>query len=271
MKDENKKDSRILPSSSRKINHRHIKRISNNNLQSEKKDNQIKKESLTKEENKNEKKMINGKNSIGTNKSPISKFDFFNLNLFKKDDINDDCLSDSNNSNISKEKKIYLFLKKNFQNPLTPRSVNYSPQVSLRKRNDIFGYPYSEFSDLDSNEDNNLFSVSIDTTLHHDLKKENKIKNRVKGHKLDIKENKDVSPNQLNNKIYFNKERYDYVNKMMKASNSFAFKENEVSLNTERSSSNEPKLKNKTKNETKPESNKKKKSLRDYIAKKIKK
>ena len=37
MKDENKNNSKILPSSTKKINHRHIKRMSNPNLKSEKK------------------------------------------------------------------------------------------------------------------------------------------------------------------------------------------------------------------------------------------
>ena len=275
MKDENKNNSKILPSSTKKINHRHIKRMPNHNLISEKKDNQIKKEFSETVENKNKEKIINGKNSKDSLQSPFSKLDYFNLNLFKKDEINEESLSLSNNSNLSKEKRIYLFLKKNFQNPLTPRSYDYSPQVSLRKRNNVFGYSYSEFSYLDSNDDNNFFSVSIDTTLHHGSRKENLIqnKNRVKGYKLDIKKNKDVPPNKSNNKIYFNRERYDYINKMMKASNSFAFKENEVSLNSERSSSNEIRLKNKNTaiNKNKNESNKKKKSLRDYMAKKIKK
>ena len=93
MKDENKNNSKILPSSTKKINHRHIKRMSNPNLKTEKKDNQIKKEFSETVENKNKEKIINGKNSKDSLQSPFSKLDYFNLNLFKKDEINEERLS----------------------------------------------------------------------------------------------------------------------------------------------------------------------------------
>ena len=171
MEDENKKAPKIISSSLRKVIHHHKNRSSINDLEAGKKDNLFKKDFPEIKNDKTSKESFNGKNSFDTAKSPLSKFDFYNSSLTKKEEINDDILSESNNTKISKEKKIYLFLKKSFQNPIRTTKVNYSPQVSFRKDDDILDFQNSEFSISDNSDNNNFFSVSIDNTPHCDLMK----------------------------------------------------------------------------------------------------
>ena len=109
------------------------------------------------------------------------------------------------------------------------------------------------------------------------MRKDNLIKNknRIQNLRLNIKEEKKISPIKLTNIIVYKKDRDDYVNKMMKASNSYAFKDGNPNSNKEGNTLIEKKLQNKksptNKNVKKADSKKKKKSLRDYINKKNKK
>ena len=270
---ESNKHQRKIPYSSIQVNHHHKNRLALDNLQSEQKNSQFKYDFTLKANKNNSKEIINGQISEDRLKTPVSKFNIFNSNISKKDEVNFDNFSATNNTNISKEKKIYLYLKNNFQNPITPIKVNYSPRLSFRKREEILG----EQSDIDSNDNSNYYSVSIDTTLHQDLRKDNLIKNknRIQNLRLNIKEEKKISPIKLTNIIVYKKDRDDYVNKMMKASNSYAFKDGNPNSNKEGNNSVEKKLQNKksptNKNVKKADSKKKKKSLRDYINKKNKK
>ena len=44
---------------------------------------------------------------------------------------------------------------------------------------------------------------------------------------------KNVTPIKLNNKIFINKEKNDYIDKIMKTTNSLTYKENDIKLNTD--------------------------------------
>ena len=254
MEAEVKKDSHLIQSSAFKKNQSQIDRVISDLSKSEQKNSVFKKDFSEITNDKNSKQIINGQILDDINKSPISNYNIFNSNISKKTEIKDE---NTYESNISREKKIYLYLKKNFQNPITSTKINYSPRISFNKREEILG----ERSDTDSN----CYSISIDATLHQVLRKENfaKNKNRI------YKENLDISPIKLTNKIFFYKEKHDYVDKIIKASNSFAFKEENCNLNKEINKFIEPKLQ--TKKSPTNKNGKKKKSLKEYISKKNKK
>ena len=244
MEAEVKKDSHLIQSSAFKKSQSQIDRVISDLSKSEQKNSVFKKDFSEITNDKNSKQIINGQILDDINKSPISNYNIFNSNISKKTEIKDE---NTYESNISREKKIYLYLKKNFQNPITSTKINYSPRISFNKREEILG----ERSDTDSN----CYSISIDATLQQVLRKENfaKNKNRI------YKENLDISPIKLTNKIFFYKEKHDYVDKIIKASNSFAFKVENCNLNKEINKFIEPKLQ--TKKSPTNKNGKKKKSL----------
>ena len=231
--------------------------------------------------NKNQKEIKNKNNNEVRPKSPSCKHIYLNSNNLKRLEINENNIHESNDTNTSKEKRIYFYFKKNFQNSTILNRGNYSPQVSSRKREVIIDYLNSDISKFklnsNNNNNNNLFSVSIDTELHQDLKKENLLKNK-KRYKNDYNnlENKNISSIKLPDNIYINKEKYDYIDKIMKTQNSLAFKENDTKINTEGKSSYEFYYKNKMSevnknknvNINRLDDDKMKKPLKEYFPKK---
>ena len=230
MEDESKKNLIINPSSSIKENHPNVSSIFTSNLDSKNKNNPIN-QGFSEPQNKNK--------TTSENINGIPKINFYDLNLLsdkgdKKTEISNDSLTELSKKKSNKEvndKKIYLYLRKNLENSPQSRNVNYSPQVTPRKKFDIFksqsddGIIYNNTNKID------YFSISIDTTLHNHLKKENNLKNKNKIHSYNIDENKKVKKEEnkeekIADKIIIPKEKDNFFDKLMKSSNSQSINKN---------------------------------------------
>ena len=281
MKEQIKKFSNKFQPSSNNLNNNQTNKVIINYSELEKINSSNKNDLSGNKNNKNQKEIKNRNNNEVRSKSPSCKHIYLNSNNLKRLEINENNIHESNDTNTSKEKRIYFYFKKNFQNSTILNRGNYSPQVSSRKREVIIDYLNSDISKFklnsNINNNNNLFSVSIDTELHQDLKKENLLKNK-KRYKNDYNnlKNKNISSIKLPDNIYINKEKYDYIDKIMKTQNSSAFKENDTKINTEGKSSYEFYYKNKMSevnknknvNINRVDNDKMKKPLKEYFPKK---
>ena len=283
MEDENKKNKKIIKSSHIKENHPNISSIITSNLDTKNKNNPINQDiSEPQKKNKTTSENING----------IPKIDFFDINLFstpdkrdKKLEISNDNLTELNNRKNQKElndKKIYLYLRKNLENPSPrTRNINYSPQITPRKKFDIFGSQSDDgiaYNNINYN--NNFFSVSIDTTSKKYRKKENNLKNNNKMHSynLDIDKNTNKEnniENKIVDKIIVPKERDNFFNKLMKSSISHNLNKNNNNVNMIKAD-NSPNVNkiptkksdvNKNKNDLILDSHKNKKPIKDDLPK----
>ena len=281
MEDEAKKNPEIVTSSHIKANNPNISSIFTSNLDSKNKNNPINQDfSEPQNKNKTISEKING----------IQKINFFDMNLFstpkkndKKEEISNDTLTElinHKNKKDSSDKKIYLYLRKNLENP-----PSHSPHITPRKKFDILrsqsddGIAYNN----NNNYQNNFFSISIDTTLQNHLKKGNNLKNKNKIHSYIIDINKDVNKdinveNKIADKIIVRKEKDNFFNKLMKSSNSHNLNKNNNNNNntTINKASNSPidnkiPMKkadaNKNKNNLKLDIHKNKKPIKDNLQK----
>ena len=281
MKEQNKKFSNNFQSFTNNLNNNQANKVINNNSELEKFNNSNKNDLTGKINSKNQKDINNGSKNEERPKSPVSRYNYLNSPNLKRLEKNENDIPESNNPNISEEKKIYFYFKKNLPNSSISNRGNYSPQVSSRRREVIIDYLDSDISKSELNRNinnkNNFFSVSIDTELHQDLRKENLLKNKRYKNNFNNQENKNISSIKLTDKIGINKEKYDYIDKMMKTSNSLVSKENDIKINTEGKSSyefyskNKKSEVNKNKNVNKMDNDKMKKPLKDYLSKKNKK
>ena len=272
MKEQNKKFSNKFPSSNNKLNERQLNKASTNNSELEKIISSNKNDLSRKIDNKNQKEINNGNIYEERPKSPSSKLSNLNSNNLNREEIKENNIRNTNNTDFSKEKKIYFYFKQNFQNPPISNRGNYSPPASSRKREVIFDSSKSDILELDrnTNNKNNFFSVSIDTEIHQDIRNENFMKNKKRFNNLNNnnQEIKNVTPIKLNNKIFINKEKNDYIDKIMKTTNSLTYKENDIKLNTD-GKTKKPEM-NKIKNISKLDNDKMKKPLKENLAKKSK-
>ena len=279
MKEQNKKFSNNFQSSTNDLNNNQTNKVIINNSELEKINSSNKNDLIGKINSKNQKDINNGSKNEERPKSPVSRYNYLNSPNLKRLEKNENDIPESNNPNISEEKKIYFYFKKNLQNSSISNRGNYSPQVSSRRREVIIDYLDSDISkselNRNINNNNNFFNVSIDTELHQDLRKENLLKKKRYKNNLNNQDNKNISSIKLTDKIGINKEKYDYIDKMMKTSNSLVSKENDIKINTEGKSSYEFYSKNKksevNKNKNKMDNDKIKKPLKDYLSKKNKK
>ena len=279
MKEQNKKFSNNFQSSTNDLKNNQTKKVIINNSELEKINSSNKNDLIGKINSKNQKDINNGSKNEERPKSPVSRYNYLNSPNLKRLEKNENNISESGNANISEEKKIYFYFKKNLPNSSISNRGNYSPQVSSRRREVIIDYLDSDISKSELNRNinnkNNFFSVSIDTEIHQDLRKENLLKNKRYKNNFNNQENKNISSIKLTEKIGINKEKYDYIDKMMKTSNSLVSKENDIKINIEGKSSYEFYSKNKksevNKNKNKMDNDKIKKPLKDYLSKKNKK
>ena len=145
MKEQIKKFSNKFQPSSNNLNNNQTNKVIINYSELEKINSSNKNDLSGNKNNKNQKEIKNRNNNEVRPKSPSCKHIYLNSNNLKRLEINENNIHESNDTNTSKEKRIYFYFKKNFQNSTILNRRNYSPQISSRKREVIIDYLNSEF------------------------------------------------------------------------------------------------------------------------------
>ena len=151
MKEQNKKFSNNFQSSTNDLNNNQTNKVIINNSELEKINNPNKNDLTGKINNKNQKDINNGSKNEERPKSPVSRYNYLNSPNLKRLEKNENNIPELNNANISEEKKIYFYFKKNLPNSSISNRGNYSPQVSSRRREVIIDYLDSDISKSELN------------------------------------------------------------------------------------------------------------------------
>ena len=273
-------DNKIVSPQSR-IKHLNIHRILLTNLKKGKRSHSFNKGLENKDKNKEGQ-------TENKSKSPKYSTDTFNSNMLLFKGKNDNDISEfTENSSISREKQIFIYLKKNY--PYSSRSrlekhpihIANLAQLDLEDDDD-----YNKNIKDDKSDANTIpLNVPIDKKLFRDLSKDNIKQKELEASPRIIlnqkfkKDNIHKASLSSNKKKYFpSRDKYIYFNKIMKASNSNLFGRSEEPLNEEKVKNIETKpekgnIENKSENKKakKSRSPKNKKVLSEYINRKNRK